>query len=266
MKVAFLMLLAVFVLFMTSCDDSGSATVKDTSSQMTIDTSSSTAGNGGSDDSGSSLESYTDLSASEVHALMETGEHVVVVDVSPFYDDGHIPGSINFYVGSSEIDTALPLIDKSFTYVIYCHNDVASMQGAQRFVDAGFGSVHRLEGNFSAWLQAGYSEQLTESGYMDLSPATAKVLRDGNPNVVTIDVSPYYDNGHLPNSVSLPLSDGSLEAAVSSFDSANIYLVYCHGDAPSISASGLIFDAGFLPVYRLEGNYNGWVNAGFPVE
>jgi len=44
------------------------------------------------------------------------------------------------------------------------------------------------------------------------------------------------------------------------------YLVYCHADGPSISAANKLVNAGFTMVYRLEGNYQTWVDAGYPIE
>jgi len=44
-----------------------------------------------------------------------------------------------------------------------------------------------------------------------------------------------------------------------------------HGDIfqvllKSITAAQKLIDAGFKTVYRLEGNYSAWVNAGYEVE
>jgi rhodanese-related sulfurtransferase len=47
-------------------------------------------------------------------------------------------------------------MDKTKSYLVYCHSDGPAMAGAQLMEDAGFGNVYRLEGNFSAWVDAGY--------------------------------------------------------------------------------------------------------------
>ena len=49
-------------------------------------------------------------------------------------------------------------------------------------------------------------------------------------------------------------------------DAMKMYLVYCHGDAPSILGAQKLVDAGFEHVYRLEGNYGAWLEAGYDVE
>ncbi|MFA5267218.1 MAG: rhodanese-like domain-containing protein [Methanoregula sp.] len=101
------------------------------------------------------------------------------------------------------------------------------------------------------------------TGYTDLTPAQAKDLIATEKNLVIIDVSPYYDNGHLPGAISIPLA--MLDAKIPTLDKTKTYLVYCHADGPSISGSQKLVDAGFTKVYRLAGNYAAWTAAGYPV-
>ena len=111
------------------------------------------------------------------------------------------------------------------------------------------------------------SEISGESGiYMDVSPAEAKELIDNNPDLIIIDVSPSYDNGHLPGAINYYIGDGSLDEAIPSLDKDAKYLVYCHVDSASIGGAQKLIDAGFSNVYRLEGNYRAWIDAGYPVE
>lgn len=105
-----------------------------------------------------------------------------------------------------------------------------------------------------------------EAGYIDISPAEAKDLIDSNPDLIIIDVSPNYDDGHLPGSVNYYVGDGSLDEAIPSLDKDKEYLVYCHVDSAAISGAQKLIDAGFTKVYRLEGNYSAWVDAGYPIE
>jgi rhodanese-related sulfurtransferase len=105
-----------------------------------------------------------------------------------------------------------------------------------------------------------------EITYMDVSPAEAKELIDTKPELIVIDVSPNYDNGHLPGAVNYYVGDGSLDEAIPSLDKDKEYLVYCHIDSAAISGAQKLIDAGFTKVYRLEGNYSAWVDAGYPIE
>ena len=101
-------------------------------------------------------ESYIDVSPQEAKELIEKNPDLVVIDVSPFYSQGHIPGAVNYYVGDGSLDEAILQLDKNKVYLVYCHSDSASIEGAQKLVDAGFKNVYRLEGNYRAWVDAGY--------------------------------------------------------------------------------------------------------------
>lgn len=116
---------------------------------------------------------------------------------------------------------------------------------------------------FSGCLQ---QEDTSEITYMDVSPAEAKELIENNPDLIIIDVSPYYDQGHIPGAVNYPLGDGSLDDAIPTLDKNGKYLVYCHSTSVAVQAAQKMIDAGIENVYRLEGNYQGWVDAGYEVE
>jgi len=127
--------------------------------------------------------------------------------------------------------------------------------------------VHRLHpDNYTGRRQPGpvtTVSVMTTSGYTDLTPAQAKDLIATEKELIIIDVSPYYANGHLPGAISIPLD--TLDGKIPTLDKTKTYLVYCHGDAPSISGAQKLVDAGFMKVYRLAGNYAAWVSAGYPV-
>lgn len=102
--------------------------------------------------------------------------------------------------------------------------------------------------------------------FLDLSPVEAKAVIDANPDLIIIDVSPHYANGHLPGAVHYYLGDGSLDRAIPTLDKNKKYLVYCHVDSVAIQGAQKLVDAGFENVYRLKGNYSAWVDAGYPIE
>jgi rhodanese-related sulfurtransferase len=100
--------------------------------------------------------SYTDISAAEAKQLIDGDPAVVIIDVSPAYAAGHLPGAVNYYLGDGSLDAAIPTLDEDATYLVYCHAEGPSRQGAQKLVDAGFAYVYRLEGDYGAWVAAGY--------------------------------------------------------------------------------------------------------------
>lgn len=99
---------------------------------------------------------YMDVSVEEAKQLIDSKPELVIIDVSPHYDAGHVPGAMNYYVGDGSLDNAIPALDKNKEYLVYCHVDSASILGAQKLIDAGFTRVYRMEGNYAAWVGQGY--------------------------------------------------------------------------------------------------------------
>ena len=100
--------------------------------------------------------SYTDISPAEAKQTIDENPDLIIIDVSPAYEDGHLPGAVNYYLGDGSLDAAIPMLDRNATYLVYCHVESVSRQGAQKLVDAGFMNVYRLEGEYGAWVDAGY--------------------------------------------------------------------------------------------------------------
>ena len=99
---------------------------------------------------------FLDLSPVEAKAVIDANPDLIIIDVSPHYAKGHLPGAVHYYLGDGSLDRAIPTLDKSKKYLVYCHVDSVAIQGAQKLVDAGFENVYRLEGNYGAWVDAGY--------------------------------------------------------------------------------------------------------------
>jgi len=125
-------------------------------------------------------EGYIDILAKDALELF-ADENVVILDVSPKWDKGHLPGSINYYIGDGSLDKAISTLDKEKTYLVYCHVDSAAILGAQKLIDAGFTKVYRLLGNYSGWEKAGYPievEILGVEGFEGTALATVSYLNE----------------------------------------------------------------------------------------
>lgn len=99
---------------------------------------------------------YTDVTPTEAKDLIDNNSDLTIIDVSPYFDEGHLPGAVNYYVGDGSLDEAIPTLDKNAPYLVYCHFESASRAGAQALVDAGFTNVYRLIGDYPGWVAAGY--------------------------------------------------------------------------------------------------------------
>ncbi|MFC1974081.1 molybdopterin-dependent oxidoreductase [Chloroflexota bacterium] len=105
---------------------------------------------------------YTDVTPTEAKELIEENQDLIIIDVSPNYAQGHLPRAVNYYLGDGSLDKAIPKLDKTKKYLVYCHVDSVAIQGAQKLVDAGFENVYRLKGNYQAWVDAGYQIEVGE--------------------------------------------------------------------------------------------------------
>jgi len=106
------------------------------------------------------IDGYMDVTPEEAKMLIGENPDLIIIDVSPDYDKGHLPGAVNYYVGDGSLDAAIPDLDPEVRYLVYCHVMSASVSGAEKLVDAGFKNVYRLKGEYSAWVDAGYEIEM----------------------------------------------------------------------------------------------------------
>ena len=64
------------------------------------------------------------------------------------------------------------------------------------------------------------------------------------------DVSPMFSTSHIPSATNAKASAGGTDLS----------------DSPAMAGAQLMEDAGFKKVFRLEGNFGAWVDAGYDVE
>jgi len=104
--------------------------------------------------------------------------------------------------------------------------------------------------------------------YMDIKPTETyeKYLNNDFDLIIDVVGLDIYSLGHLPGAVNYVWADGTLKNKIPDLDPSWTYLVYCHTDPPSTASAQLLVDSGFEHIYRLEGNYAAWKNAGYPIE
>jgi len=206
--------------------------------------------------------SYSDVMASQLKSDIvddaSISPYEAVFDVSPAYNQGHLPFASN--AGSVDgLGNMLDGLDKSKPYLLYCHSDGPAIAGAELMAKNGFSDVHRLEGNFGAWDQV---------SFIDIAASVVKSKIDAGNFEAIFDVSPMFNTAHLPGATNAKGSAGGtdLSELIEGLDKTKSYLVYCHSDSPAMAGAQLMEDAGFENVYRLEGNFGAWVDAGYEVE
>lgn len=100
--------------------------------------------------------------------------------------------------------------------------------------------------------------------YADISAARLQLLMEENPDLIILDVSPNYFEGHIPDARYYYLPE--LRKRIGELDPSKPYLVYARKAEASIDACLILAEQGFSRIYRLEGGYGAWIEAGCRIE
>jgi len=103
-------------------------------------------------------DTYMDIKPAEAYERWQKNEFDLIIDVVglDIYTLGHLPGAVNYVWADGTLNSKIPDLDPTWTYLVYCHSDPPSTASAQALVDAGIENTYRLEGNYAAWKNAGY--------------------------------------------------------------------------------------------------------------
>lgn len=105
----------------------------------------------------SAIPFYNEVTPIEAKNIIENNSSLVIIDVSDDYISGHLPGAIS--VPMTEIEKKILELNKNKTYLIYAHQSAYAIAVASRLAESGFENVYHLDGDFSAWLSAGYKTE-----------------------------------------------------------------------------------------------------------
>lgn len=143
-----------------------------------------TAATCGDKTSGSSDAGNSAVNEASVQSLDLAGfekkitEPVQLLDVrtAEEYKGGHVAGSVNIDVNSSDFSTRIATLDKTKPVVVYCLSGGRSPKAAEQLLAAGFTQVYNYGGGMLEWRAAGKPE--TKEGTVSNTPAV-------NTNTVT---------------------------------------------------------------------------------
>lgn len=106
------------------------------------------------DENISAIPFYNEVTPAEAKNIIENNSSLIIIDASDDYINGHLPGAIN--VPIAEIEAKILQLDKNKTYLIYARQSAYAVAVASRLAESGFENVYHLDGDFSAWLSAGF--------------------------------------------------------------------------------------------------------------
>ncbi len=182
-------------------------------------------------------------------------DNVIILDTRPsgIFTEGFVPGSISIGLDGRFAEWAGSLLpfDKPLLLVTDTGKERETIV---RLARVGFDKIEGyLEGSYPAWLASGETIDMiidveADELAMDL-PFDDKML------VVDVRKQPEHADGHLKDSVNIPLDTLTDPGSMANFDeSQNIY-VHCAGGYRSVIASSLIKREGFHNIRNVVG---GW--------
>ena len=69
--------------------------------------------------------SFVDIAAAKVKSKIDAGDFEAIFDVSPAYNQGHLPGATNANAsgGGTDLADLIAGMDKTKSYLVYCHGN-----------------------------------------------------------------------------------------------------------------------------------------------
>jgi len=100
-----------------------------------------------------------------------------------------------------------------------------------------------------------------------ISPQEVKHAIDAQEKITIVDVRTpeEYKQGHVKNSILLPLDTIGTKAPEALPDKNQTVYVYCQTGHRSAQAVSALQQMGYTHVYSMEGGLTAWQNAGYPI-
>jgi hydroxyacylglutathione hydrolase len=183
------------------------------------------------------------------------GDNVIILDtrVSSEFTEGFVPNSISIGLDGRVAEWAGNLLpfDK---ILILVTEPGKERETIVRLARVGFDKIEGyLAGSYPAWLEAGETIDMiinveADELAMDL-PFDEKIL------VVDVRKQPEHADGHLKDSVNIPLDGLTDPGRMAAFDETQNIYVHCAGGYRSVIAASLIKREGFHNIRNVSG---GW--------
>ncbi len=195
------------------------------------------------------------LSVNDFKKLMED-DNTIILDTrrAPEFTHGFIPGSISIGLEGRFAEWAGSLLAFDAPIILVTETG-KEKESIIRLARVGFDKVKGyLKGGFKAWKESGESIDMI----IDVEPDELLMDIPFDPNLVILDVRrpSEYSEGHLPDTVNIPLSDMTDPGTMANIeDHQNVY-VHCGGGYRSVIASSLLKRQGIHNIRNVLGGWN----------
>ncbi len=211
------------------------------------------------------------LSASQVAEMMEQGHVVVDGRSSAEFGGGHIPGSINVQLSSSEFEQRVGWMTPDDAPLILLTNSDEEAQEAiykMAFIALETRVAGYLQGGMDTWMEAGNHAETVRQ--MDVHDLHHKLSVNGL-QVLDVRDSEEWDEGHIEKAHFLPytrmveqLTSPAMLDTLSLTREQHI-AVTCATGKRSSTAISILKREGYQHLYNVTGGMEAWEAAGFPM-
>ena len=211
------------------------------------------------------------LGPADVERLMADGHYLVDARSSAAWGSGHVEGSINVQMSSSEFEQRVGWVVPDDAPILLLTD---SDEDAQRCIyDMGFIGLDQsvvgfLEGGIEAWMQSGRPVQTTPQ--LDVFSLSRK-LEENGMRVLDVREQDEWDDGHIEGSVLMPYTYLAPQLGTPprfhelGLDKDASIAVACATANRSSTAIGLLLRQGYTRLHNVTGGMDAWAHARLPM-
>jgi rhodanese-related sulfurtransferase len=101
--------------------------------------------------------------------------------------------------------------------------------------------------------------------YVDVNVSQAYQMINSYPDIILVDLSPFFGIAHIPGAVNYYEGDASLYSAIPYMNKSAVYLVYSHNEISSRKGAQDLINNNFEHVYRIVNGLDDWNASGYPI-
>jgi hydroxyacylglutathione hydrolase len=211
------------------------------------------------------------LSPADVEAMIGDGHHLIDTRSSAAWGGGHIAGSINVQMSSSEFEQRVGWVVPDNSPIILLTDKDAQAQACM--YNMGFIGLDQhvagfLEGGLSAWMNSGRPVRTTPQ--MDVFSLNERLVTNGM-RVLDAREQDEWDDGHIQGAVLMPYTQLAPQLGrPPRFDDLGLekdasIAVTCATGNRSSTAIGLMLREGYTRLYNVTGGMEAWGHARLPM-
>jgi glyoxylase-like metal-dependent hydrolase (beta-lactamase superfamily II)/rhodanese-related sulfurtransferase len=191
------------------------------------------------------------LNPSQVEESIKAGSTILDTRIPDVFEQGFIPGALNFGLNGQYAIWAATLLDLSTPLIIVAEPG-KEKESIERLTRVGFDHIlGYLEGGFESWTKAGKCYDMVITVDEEEFELDAK-----HTDIPVIDVRKpgEYKDAHLTKAENFPLD--TLPATCQNLDKNKEYLVHCAGGYRSMIAASFLKSKGFQRVKNVAGGFS----------